>query len=594
MLYEPLPGSAAVILVQLGIIEEGQVEALGQRTYDAECGRLSLALDDGRTVELERAMHLQSEDGYAVRIRSRAGQTISRSFIHIDRNLAVRNLHNDRMVYIDDAEYEAAPDFSVLETLEADAMEHAPAEEFPAATSIYQAEEHQDEDLHAAPSEQEVLLRGAAQAETEQEVVSAQADAEPEALLTQPEPESFPPQAESDTEALHTGQESEAESLHAPAAIEPEPEATAPHAEPALVEYPEIAQATAVSDESGPAEALVPAAPEPFVEAEHHLEATPEPLTETAVEAAPVEDLSAGTPQPLTAPETHSEPVAETASLETAESAPEEFAATEATEELSPIPDAEPEAPALQASAEPEASVLIDEPESQDTVDLIAEAPKAIAVEASEPEALKPVEAIAEPSPEELPAVEASPEPESEAIDPRYLPLHESLASADAAFFDFIAQTGTVHTFEHRETYRYIHIDAASGLFYDQTRTPISRAAAIKHAFTPRVALAAPTTPPSAELESEPVPTLQASPATPVTPAISEPELRTRSHSLANGHARAAVKLDADTTTPPPDAGLSLDAFTRKRAQLERDSWRNRIAEISRALRRNRTPTDDN
>ena len=102
MLYEPLPGSAAVILVQLGIIEQGQVEALGQRTYDAECGRLSLALDDGRTVELERAMHLQSEDGYAVRIRSRAGQTISRSFIHIDRNLAVRNLHNDRMVYIDD------------------------------------------------------------------------------------------------------------------------------------------------------------------------------------------------------------------------------------------------------------------------------------------------------------------------------------------------------------------------------------------------------------------------------------------------------------------------------------------------------------
>ena len=150
MLYEPLPGSAAHILAQLGIIEPGQENTLGARTYDAENARLSLSLDDGRTVELERAMPLQSEDGYAVRIRSRAGQTISRSFIHIDRNLAVRNLYNDRTVYIDDTPepWPAAPAPRITQEEDRLRAELAQAELAEAELSDHLAE-NPDPDLSA-------------------------------------------------------------------------------------------------------------------------------------------------------------------------------------------------------------------------------------------------------------------------------------------------------------------------------------------------------------------------------------------------------------------------------------------------------------
>ncbi len=551
MLYEPLPGSAAVILVQLGIIEQGQVEALGQRTYDAESGRLSLALDDGRTVELERAMHLQSEDGYAVRIRSRAGQTISRSFIHIDRNLGVRNLHNDRMVYIDDAETEAAPDFSALVNTDIlDTVEAETAEEFPTATSIYEAEEFPTEDLQAQTAAPEAVHVEPAHVPAHAE--PAHTAAAPEAAWLKTHPEVTQTNAEALQEAFHAGTEPEAvdaapqvEALLPEAPAEPEIQFASefealhlnPESEAAAIHETEVAV---------PETDLLVAgafAPEATPEAATDQPAGLLPRTEDFVDAAPEASI-------IFEPLLEQEAAEELASVAPAESF--------ASQDIAVLTAATSEAPVLEA-LEPETS----EPE----------APASLAAE--------PLAAHAEPEQSQpAAALEAAPEPEP--TDPHYAPLHESLTPADATLFDFIAQTGTVYTYEHRETFRYIHIDAPSGLFYDQTRTPISRAAALKYALTPRVLAASIPAP-------EPTPTLQTAPP---PPAVPEFELRTRSHSLTNGHARAAIKPDPDPTTPPPETGLSFDAFTRKRAQLDRDSWRDRIAEISRALRRNRPPTD--
>ena len=188
----------------------------------------------------------------------------------------------------------------------------------------------------------------------------------------------------------------------------------------------------------------------------------------------------------------------------------------------------------------------------------------------------------AEPKPE--------PEPEPEDVelpispDPNYAPIIAALG-ADAADFTWIAQTGTIHTYEHRETFRYIHLDAPSGLFYNQNRTPISADSALRYALTPRVPAAAP-------LAAEPASPTPAPPLelTPIQ-LQAEPELRTRAH--ANGNLRAAIKPEPATDpAAKPDNALSFDAFTRKhRQQQEINSWRNRLSELSRALRLSRTPT---
>ena len=589
MLYEPLPGSAAFILAQLGIIETGQAEALGARTYDAESGRLSLSLDDGRTVELERAMHLQSEDGYAVRIRSRAGQTISRSFIHIDRDLGVRNLHNDRMVYIHDAPGDPEDDLVPDEEMAANLSSHL------------SSHPGHDADESGSP----ILPESEPTLETSGEV---------------PEPESLETAAEETIEAAsETSVEPTGEVMQDPSIAEPL-QASLDQPEPGAIYFREVRPEEPVS-EAAETVALNEETPAPeagsSIEPETDLQTTPDfHWTSSAVEEAvpvmepePVDSEPAKL-EPAELVSVEPEPVVATLESETMhfdrESPSVEAAAME---EISPIAEIEPFEPAefsLEDASpvfEPEIvePALIEpetiEPEIVEPLAEIAAAPEAAILEEPAASLEEPLETAAtEP---ELAAGEAHEEPaQTEALepDPHYAPLLAALAPQDAADFDWIAQTGTIQTYEHRQTFRYIHIDGPSGLFYDQTRTPISRAAALKHALQP-IPVLQPVSEP--EANHEPKPPLLADPESPVTahaPHLhAEPELRTRSS--ANGSARAAIKPEPDPATQASKSGqeLGLDAFTRRHnAELERDSWRNRIADLSRALRLSRNPNSRN
>ncbi len=511
MLYEPLPGSAAIILAQLGIIEQGQVGALGARTYDAESARLSLALDDGRTVELERAMHLHTENGYAVRIRSRAGQTISRSFIHIDRDLGVRNLYNDRMVYIDDADLSsetADPEPSEAQ-IEAD------------ADHVHESQSHE----HRFPLDETM-------AEAEPLVASMEAPA-----TLQVEDRSTVEHEAFDSEPLAVAERS-SETPAAESEIHTE----------MLEILPEADGATILYFYEGLNQAPEEAASAPVSQAETE---PPEPL---AASAAPRSQASE---------QVHAEP-AETpvaASSSEATSSSEAVAVVESrAQESTPVESARPE-------------------------------------EASQPEPAASAETIAAVEPEPS---EAEPEPAEPDPDPEYAPLHAALAPAEAADFLFVAQTGTIHTYEHRRTLRYIHIDAPSGLFYDQTRTPISRAAALRRALIPQPAaslaevpeeqaLTSPGSHPANPLELQAV----EAPPSPAPDHHTEPELRTRRIPAA----RAAVKPEPAPEAVAQDAnhGLSLDAFTRKHGTpLERQTLRNRIGDLSRVFRLGRNQNGSN
>ncbi len=580
MLYEPLPGSAAHILAQLGIIEPGQGNALGARTYDAENARLSLSLDDGRTVELERAMPLQSEDGYAVRIRSRAGQTISRSFIHIDRNLAVRNLYNDRTVYIDDTPepWPAAPAPRITQEEDRLRAEQAQAELAEAELSDHLAE-NPDPDLSA--------LEWSANPEPEANLEAAFEAAEPEPPATIYFHENFEPNAvaepepapEAEPELAFSAQIQDTAETHLEpellvqieASLTPEPEAAAPiqaHSQPeSLAE-----DVTWLSSETADfPEHLAPQEP---VEPVSTSQDSPAPPAETSSPEpstlSPEAILLAESPHKLA---THK--------LAAQELAAQEFAAQDLAAE-------EPLTPEPEAASQPVVEPAPDRLTQQDDLTFEPQ-PEPAAVEMST------AEAAAQPEAPSLSAIqeaepEAEPEPEPEHVelssspDPNYAPIIAALGP-EAADFTWIAQTGTIHTYEHRETFRYIHLDAPSGLFYNQNRTPISADSALKYALTPRVPAVIPPAAASAF----------ATPASPSELTLielqAEPELRTRAHS--NGNLRAAIKPEPATDpAAKPDNALSFDAFTRKhRQQQEMNSWRNRLAELSRALRLSRTPT---
>ena len=64
----------------------------------------------------------------------------------------------------------------------------------------------------------------------------------------------------------------------------------------------------------------------------------------------------------------------------------------------------------------------------------------------------------------------------------QYGPLQIAIGQAEAKSFHWVAETGTVQTYRHQETGRNIHIDAASGQFFNQNRNPISPAEALHHA----------------------------------------------------------------------------------------------------------------
>jgi hypothetical protein len=74
--------------------ELGTVEGIGQQ------GRMSLKMDGGREVELDSVKNPHLDHGYAVTCHSSQGQTADRVLIHVDTELAAKDLLNSRMAYV--------------------------------------------------------------------------------------------------------------------------------------------------------------------------------------------------------------------------------------------------------------------------------------------------------------------------------------------------------------------------------------------------------------------------------------------------------------------------------------------------------------
>jgi conjugative relaxase-like TrwC/TraI family protein len=74
--------------------ELGTVEGIGPD------GRLSLRMDGGREVQLDPRQHPHLDHGYAVTSHSSQGQTADRVLIHVDTELAAKDLLNNRMAYV--------------------------------------------------------------------------------------------------------------------------------------------------------------------------------------------------------------------------------------------------------------------------------------------------------------------------------------------------------------------------------------------------------------------------------------------------------------------------------------------------------------
>lgn len=53
-------------------------------------------------------------------------------------------------------------------------------------------------------------------------------------------------------------------------------------------------------------------------------------------------------------------------------------------------------------------------------------------------------------------------------------PLNEAVTPQEAARFAWKQESGSIQSYQHVETGRYIHIDGADGQFYDRNREPIS------------------------------------------------------------------------------------------------------------------------
>jgi len=62
--------------------------------------RMSLRMDDGRSVQLDPATHPHLDHGYAVTSHSSQGQTAERVLVHVDTELGAKDLLNNRMAYV--------------------------------------------------------------------------------------------------------------------------------------------------------------------------------------------------------------------------------------------------------------------------------------------------------------------------------------------------------------------------------------------------------------------------------------------------------------------------------------------------------------
>ncbi len=74
--------------------ELGTVQGIGQD------GQLSLKMDGGRELQLDPRLHPHLDHGYAVTSHSSQGQTADRVLIHVDTELAAKDLLNNRMAYV--------------------------------------------------------------------------------------------------------------------------------------------------------------------------------------------------------------------------------------------------------------------------------------------------------------------------------------------------------------------------------------------------------------------------------------------------------------------------------------------------------------
>ncbi len=65
-----------------------------------DTGRLSLKMDSGRLLEIDHNKHPHLDYGYAMTSHSSQGQTVDRVLIHVDTELAAKDLLNTRMAYV--------------------------------------------------------------------------------------------------------------------------------------------------------------------------------------------------------------------------------------------------------------------------------------------------------------------------------------------------------------------------------------------------------------------------------------------------------------------------------------------------------------
>jgi ATP-dependent exoDNAse (exonuclease V) alpha subunit len=65
-----------------------------------DAGRLSLKMDSGRSLQIDPNRHPHLDYGYAMTSHSSQGQTANRVLIHVDTELAAKDLLNSRMAYV--------------------------------------------------------------------------------------------------------------------------------------------------------------------------------------------------------------------------------------------------------------------------------------------------------------------------------------------------------------------------------------------------------------------------------------------------------------------------------------------------------------
>ncbi len=63
-----------------------------------------------------------------------------------------------------------------------------------------------------------------------------------------------------------------------------------------------------------------------------------------------------------------------------------------------------------------------------------------------------------------------------------YAPLNRLVHAEDARQFGWVAEAGTIQSYQHQGTHRHIHIDGPSGQFYDQKKNPINQHVALDRA----------------------------------------------------------------------------------------------------------------